>query len=180
MGLYFVEGLLSSIKAHKNILNDFSFVLFPTINRAGIENNNHRLTPTGIDLNRQWNRNCPEINNIKQEIHKLNNIYAIIDIHGDEVSKKDYIIYNKNFENIKLKKIVSDEKFELLKKQCFLKKFLKTLVRSKKIIKAQGCTARDYFENAGLTALTIELSAHSNTPQTCFEKGYNIIKKMER
>jgi len=179
MGLYFIEGVINTIN-EGTILDKFSFIIFPTINLEGIKAKNHRLTPKGIDLNRSWNKNCPELNPIKDEIKKLNNIYAIIDIHGDEVSQKDYIIYNKYFKNTKLSKAIQENKFEILKKQCFIKKFIKNLIRNKKIITLQGKTARDFFEKKGITSVTMELSAKNNTPETCINKGRKLIQSLDR
>lgn len=180
MGLFFIEGAINAINNCPNILNDFSFVIFPTINRKGIENQNHRLTPDGIDLNRQWNKNHPILEQIKTDINKLDNIYAIIDIHGDEVSKKDYVIYNSNLKNSIIENSLKKNNFILIKKQNYLKKLIKNLIRNRKFILPQGDTARDFFEKKGKIAITIELSAHSNTPQSCIEKGYSFIKQFQR
>lgn len=178
MGLYFVEGVIKAIHENPDILKQFSFVIFPAVNLAGIMAHNHRLTPDGVDLNRSWNKNCKELENIKKEIKKLNNIYAVIDVHGDEVSKKDYVIYHKSLDKTFLFDVLKANNFELLPKQSYLKKLIKNIIRHKKIVLNNNATARDYFEKQGKTAITMELSAHHNTPQTCINKGHDFIMQI--
>ncbi len=180
MGLYFLEGIIKAIHQENDILNHFCFVVFPTVNLSGIKAHNHRLTPDGIDLNRAWQTDCPELAHIKQEIAALKNIYALVDIHGDEVSKTDYVIFNKNFTHTLLATGLQSNNFKLLKQQSRFKKFLKNLIRNKKWIIDKRNTARDYFENQGIRAITLELSAHQNTPESCIKKGMHLIRQLNK
>lgn len=178
MGLYFLEGILRTLSSDSTFLNNFSFLVFPYVNKEGMQKRNHRLTPGGVDLNRDWaNQNNSLLTSIKKQISQFTNICAIIDIHGDEVSQKDYVIYNRYFKNTPLSKCCEKQGFLLLKKQSTLKKFLKALIRQKKILIPSGQTARDYFEKQHIPSITIELSAKSNTPELCIQKGMNFLQR---
>ena len=178
MGLYFLEGILRTVSSDKAFLDNFSLLVFPYVNKRGMQNGNHRLTPSGIDLNRDWaNPNNPLLNSIKEQISRFTNIYAIIDIHGDEVSQKDYVIYNRYFRNTPLAECCAKQGFLLLKKQSTFKKFLKALIRQRKIVLPSGQTARDCFEKQHIPSITIELSAKSNTPESCIQKGMNFLQE---
>ncbi len=180
MGLYFIEGVLNALNENKNILNNYSFIIFPTINLEGLKANNHRLTPQGIDLNRMWKRNCVELKNIKEILKNINNIYAVIDVHGDEVSKRDYIIYNHKFKGSFLEKVIIDNSFIPIKKENDLKKFIKNIIRHKKIIFERNNTARDFMEEHGLMSITMEISAFNNIPERCVQMGYKFASTFER
>ena len=176
MGLYFLEGILKTVATDKSFLDHFSLLVFPYVNKKGIEKKNHRLTPDGVDLNRDWaNPNNPLLSAIKKRIGHFENICAIVDIHGDEVSGKDYVIYNKYFEDTPLSECCKKQGFLLLKKQSALKKFLKALIRQRKIVLPSGETARDYFEKRHIPSINIELSAKNNTPEICIQKGMQFL-----
>ena len=178
MGLYFLEGILKSILSDKSFLDTYSILVFPYVNKEGIQQRNHRLTPSGIDLNRDWkNSNNVLLNSIKKQVNDFKNLCAVIDIHGDEVSKQDYVIYNKFFQKSFLKKHCERSGFVLLKRQSFFKKFIKALIRQHKIIFSKGQSARDYFEKRGVLAITVELSAIANTPTLCIQKGMQFFRK---
>ncbi len=174
MGIYFLEGILK----HLDPKNNFSFLIFPYMNKDGIREKNHRLTPDGIDLNRDWkNPNNALLQDIKKQIEAVPNLYAVIDIHGDEVSQKDYVIYNKYFQNSFLKKCCQASGFSLVKRSSAFKKFIKNLIRQHKIVWLKGQAARDFFEKKGVLAITVELSAANNTPESCIQKGAQFFQK---
>ena len=179
MGLYFLEGILKAARSNKNFFKHLSILVFPYINKQGMQHQNHRLTPNGTDLNRDWKNPCnPILNSVKKAIQPFSNILAVIDIHGDEVSSKDYVIYNKNFKGTNLEKCCREQEFLLLKKQNFWKKCIKALIQQKRIPTLFGKTARDYFEKKDIPAITIELSASKNTPESCLQKGKSFVDKL--
>jgi len=172
MGLYFLEGVLRSVLADRQFLKDFSILVFPYVNRDGMRCHNHRLMPAGVDLNRDWaNPNNSRLCEIKDLVNRIKNIWAVIDIHGDEVAQKDYVIHNKHFKNSVLAHMCQRQGFVLIQRQSVWKKFLKNLVLRRKIIWPHGQTARDYFDQKHILAITLELSAATNTPESCVQKG---------
>jgi len=175
MGLYFLEGILQAASSSKNFLQNYSVLVIPYVNKKGVLHKNHRLTPEGVDLNREWaNPKNLLLCSIKKII-ATKNIYAIVDIHGDEVSKKDYVIHNKDFKGSCLEKICFRQGFLLLKGQSIFKKNIKSLFQHGKITFSYGQTAREYFGEKHILSITLELSAYQNTPKSCMEKGKAFI-----
>lgn len=178
MGPFFIEGVVEAVKQMPQIYEEFSFLVFPLLNLEGAKNMNYRFTPQGKDLNRSWGDEQPELKAIKEAIGSLKAVYAVVDVHGDEVSAKDYVIYDRSLSKKKDFKENLSADFVLLKRQNKFKKFIKNLVRKRKIIFERGKTARDYYAEKGFCAVTIELSAHRNTPEDCYAKAYNLIRRM--
>lgn len=181
---YFMEGLLNHIKKHQiSILDRFSFFIVPILNVAGVKQGNHRLTPGGIDLNRSWtNKSCVELEEIKEKIAALQNVFMVLDVHGDEVSKKSYITYPKlsasQLDN--LKNFFDETYFLFLPEHAFWRRFAKQLIRKRKLrFPKKRKTALNYFNKKGYLALTLELSAHNLSPEDCRSAGASVLDHIE-
>lgn len=173
MSSYFIEGLINSII--KTSINK-SFIIFPIVNLSGASSFNHRFDIKGMDLNRIWHQNYSnEINSIKDYLKKIKKISLFVDVHGDEVSKINYISYNKITKEInKLFSIVKQDIpiIDFIKQPNFLKRFAKSLLYNHKILLNRGTLASEYFlKKYNTIALTIEISAHSTSDIQTVEIG---------
>ncbi|NVO09707.1 MAG: succinylglutamate desuccinylase/aspartoacylase family protein [Bacteroidales bacterium] len=173
MSSYFVEGLINSIL---KTTNTKSFIIFPIVNVSGVNSFNHRFDDQGNDLNRIWNQNISkELNYIKFFFNENRNISLFIDVHGDEVSKVNYVLHKKKTENTNLlfsliKQYIPDIVF--IEQPRFFKRFVKSLLYNHKILLKQGVLAFEYFLNEyKATSMTIEISAHSCDNLRAIELG---------
>lgn len=169
---FFIEGMISYILDNPEILEKNSFVFYPIVSINGVKNGNHRLTD-GIDYNRSWGKeNSPkEIKIIEEELGKYN-IKLFIDVHGDEITKMDYIRTN-NEEYTKIKII------QVIKDMSKLKRFLRALIKQRKIINFKNKTAREYVsETYKCSNMLIELSLSTNNDKNEKEKGYKFLKEV--
>ncbi len=165
---YFLDSFIRELVKDQKLLDDYYWIIYPIVNVSGLNLGNHRLNCNNIYLNRKWNSNISPISEIK----KLNPS-LVLDIHGDEVSKINTIITHKRkfFEPI-----AQDSDFVVIESVSGLKRFVKSVLRSKKININFGKTAEKYFNDKNIPSATIELSAHKNNLEDCQRLGKKFIK----
>ena len=181
MASFTAEGIISEIIEHnKELLQFFSFIIFPMLNVDGVKNLNHRYNSEGVDLNRDWkDSKSNAVKNVKAFLKHANIIpFAFFDIHGDEVSKLNYVIPKRakkgrsNIENSFFK-----DDFIVISSRPSLRKLIKRMVKRNKYSSNQN-SARHYFASVGFDSFTLELSAHACTPEKCKEIGSNLIRSL--
>ncbi len=185
MGSFFIEGLLEELVNGQHMPN-LSFLMFPIVNIEGTRAGNHRLDKNNMDFNRIWDREDTfELEVIKNEINKLPTPKLFIDVHGDEVSKVDYIFYNKiNID--KRKQLFPPIKEELpdilfLKKLGFTKRFVKSLVDRRKLLLKSGRLAFDFVQSKfSIPAFTLEISAHNTDHDESRTMGGQFLKGLKK
>jgi hypothetical protein len=186
MTSYIVEGFVNAILSKKELLDNFfknySLIIFPLLNKSGVEKGYHRVNGNGIDLNRSWNSNkIEEIKTVKEQLSTFVKIYTIIDIHGDEVSKFNYIYCDVNSKNKSQKDFLNifcntSPKITALPKQKFIKRFIKQLIRKGKFLTNTGETLSDFGKKKYKTnTYTLEVSAKNSSENDCLNIGRNIL-----
>lgn len=169
MSSFFLEGMLSSLFGMDIGSCKYSLLIIPLANIGGVEEDNYRLTPDGVDLNRSWDKNHPYITNIKQLLCTVSKIAAVIDLHGDEISQRNYAISSKKNSPI-FQKLFPDVLF--LPQQSWLRRFAKNLIRHHKLISLfDGKTCQIYFASQNIPAITVEFSAYSTDPKILKDLG---------
>ena len=170
---YFIEGVISSIINNSKVLKDYSFLIFPIVNQKGVKEGNHRYTK-GFDYNRMWHttNQIKEIDFIKSVLDKFN-IVNLIDIHCDEITKKDYI------RTKDLNAGVLVDNIQVVEEPTQVKRFLRALIKQRKIINIFNKTAREYVKDRyNCNTMLIELSLFIIDRQVRFNQGYNFIQKI--
>ena len=169
---FFIEGMIEEIISDKNMLNSYNYLFFPIVNKRGVEEGNHRYID-GVDFNRSWNKKDKpeEIQYIIDEIGKRK-VENFIDIHNDEISKKDYIRVNKKMNQEKIAGI------QILKQMSTTRRFLRALIKQHKIIKINNLTAIKYVQKKyKCNSMLIELSMASDY-KNIKNKGKKFIRNM--
>ena len=167
---YFIEGIISYIIENKEQLKDTCFLIFPIVNKNGVKNGNHRYY-NGYDYNRMWNTNgiLEEIDYIKKELSNYN-IKLFIDVHCDEITQKDYIRFND-------KNIVDN--IEVISDPSKLNRFVRALIKQRKIISFKDKTAREYIKDKyKCDSMLVELSLSSNNEEKSKNQGKEFIKEI--
>lgn len=170
---FFIEGVIQEILNSSNLLEKYCFVIYPIVNKNGVKNGNHRYT-NGIDYNRSWNKKDEptEIKYIKEKL-KILNIKYFIDVHNDEITSENYIRTHCN--NIKKDKIAG---IKVLTSPSKLKRFVRALVKQKKIINIFAKTANEYiFGKYHCNTILIELTMNEDY-NTINKLGRNFIKEL--
>lgn len=170
---FFIEGIINYILDNKNKFNDTNFLIFPIVNKNGVKNGNHRYY-NNIDYNRIWNKNnvAEEIDYIKEEL-KNYNINLFIDVHCDEVTKDNYIRSKNKLEINEIGNI------KVLTDPSKIKRFLRALIKQRKIISLKNETAREYISKEyNCNSILVELSLLNNNEKECEEKGKKFIKEI--
>lgn len=182
MGSFFIEGAIEEILKDKSILDKFYFTIIPMCNVSGVKANNHRLTSTGFDMSRQWKRFPADKQNlILKNIIPTDNPFLFLDVHGDEVSKMNYIFYNKmkKMSEEQYKTLFSD--FTYLKDTPVLRRFIKNLIRHRILVSLKRpATAKNFYNKTGYDAFLLELSAHITLPKHSKELGERFIKRLNK
>lgn len=171
---YFLEGIIDTIISNYSNFSNYCFLIFPMVNINGVKNGNHRYY-NDLDYNRIWNNNnCQEIEFIKKQLDK-HDVVMFIDVHGDEVSKIDYIRSNdKN-----LKNVITD--FMVLDDNSKLKRFIRAIIKQHKVINVFDKTAREYvIKKYNCIGILVELSMLTNDCKVAREKGKKFIKQLTR
>ena len=185
MGSFFIEGLIEGL-INEQDLTDLSFLIFPIVNAEGTKAGKHRLDMNNLDFNRMWDGDdIPEIELIKSEIIRLPSPKLFIDVHGDEVSKVDYIFYDqiKTDEQKRLFPPIKEELPTLLflKKQGFAKRFVKSLIYRRKLLLKSGRLAFDFVQSKfNVTAFTLEISAHNTNHDKSRVMGAQFLKGLKK
>ena len=167
---YFIEGIISYIIENKEKLKDTCFLIFPIVNKNGVKNGNHRYY-NGYDYNRMWNTNgiLEEIDYIKKELSNYN-IKLFIDVHCDEITQKDYIRFND-------KNIVDN--IEVISDPSKLNRFVRALIKQRKIISFKDKTAREYIKDKyKCDSMLVELSLSSNNEEKSKNQGKEFNKEI--
>lgn len=170
---YFLEGLINEILSDEKYISNYCYIIFPIVNITGVKNGNHRYS-NNLDYNRIWNKtsNAREIEYIKKELENYN-IHIFIDIHGDEISKIDYI--RSNNKNLETK--ISN--FKILQDSSKLRRFIRAIVRQGKMINILEQTAREYISKMyGCMGILVELSLINNDIESSKEKGAIFINEL--
>ncbi len=150
---FFVEGIIEEILNSNNLLEKYCFVIYPMVNRKGIEKGVHRYI-NGIDYNRNWNsKDAPEeIKYIKEQLKKYN-IKYFVDVHNDEITDENYIRTSGKLkeDNIAgIRKLGNSTKF---------RRFIRALIKQKRFINIFSESARDYvFKKYKCISFLVELS----------------------
>lgn len=197
IGSFVLEGFLRRLLADsddsRRVLERFRFVVIPAINVEGIRKELHRHDPQGRDLNRSWtSRPEPQdIAVVKAALGKVTDLFAFIDIHGDEVSKINFINYRigRGVESRRAQTYAQllavleneDPKGYVWKSLPFAKRFAKALIRQHKLIRPIAVTANAYVARKYKTlALTVEPSVHALTPATAAAYGASFVPALHR
>ena len=167
---FFLEGIIQEILSNEKYIKNVCYVIFPIVSINGVKNGNHRLTD-GIDYNRSWMNNKPpkEIEYIKKRMGKLK-LKLFVDIHCDEITKKDYIRTN----NKKTKDEIAG--IQVLEDMSKIRRFFRALIKQKKIIKFSNMTAREFISKKfKCENMLIELTLQEND-EKARKKGKEFIK----
>lgn len=170
-GSYFLEGI---VKFYLSNYANYNLLVFPLVNKDGATVSNHRYNSLGQDLNRIWGTRENSLKEIIDIIENQKSLKYIFDIHGDEISKIDYIFTkSKN----SLQSTISC--FTFLTIPSRIKRVIKHFIKSKTIKLNFGTLAAQYLENRfGVECYIIELSSHKNTDSDCVDLGTKFIKEM--
>lgn len=155
---FFIEGVIQEILNSNDLLKKYCFVIYPIVNRDGVKKGDHRYT-NGVDFNRSWNKKSEptEIKYIKEKLKTLN-IKYFIDVHNDEITSANYIRMPCN--NIKKDKIAG---INILASPSKLRRFVRALIKQKKIINIFSKTANEYvFKKYHCNTILIELTMNED------------------
>ena len=183
MSSFFLDGVikyLSSLNIEE--FKQKSFLIIPFINLQGVKNSTHRYDCSGVDYNRSWNKNHSVIEEVLHLIKSVN-CSMVLDIHGDEVSKNNYIMHEGKLSDITRSYLDAFVKcdFLVLQAQSFFKRFVKNIIRNKKIIRPQGkSSARQYLTSLNINTLTVEISAHKSDHLESEKLGYDFMRLVMR
>lgn len=173
MASFFVEGLLNRLADNsphsKALLEKYRFTIVPLANPRGAKGGFHRTDSEGNDYNLCWNRkDIAEVNAIKEYLGGQKPPMAVLDVHGDEVSKNDYFFYTPKYLSAANRPVFdamrANGAVAPLKMPGALKHFLKELIVRRRIVKpveeAAGYLERSYKS----LALVVELGSHRKEP----------------
>ena len=169
---FFIEGMIKAVLSNQEKFKKYHFVFFPIVNVIGVQKGNHRYT-NNVDYNRSWNKkDTPkEIKYLKEQI-KLNRIKYFIDIHNDEITSKDYIRTDFNIEKEQIANI------QVLKDVTKLRRFIRALIKERKIIKLKDKTAREYVKKIyKCKSILLELSMKEDY-RKLEKKGFKFILEL--
>ena len=171
---YFIEGIIKGIIDNSEIIESNKIIIFPIVNTKGVKEGNHRYTDE-IDYNRIWNTNgiVKEVDYVKNKISE-NKIKKFVDIHCDEISRIDYIRSN----NRQYKTIAG---IKVLEDHSKLIRFLRALIKQRKIINISNQSAREYISKKyKCESILVELSLKEIEKEKRIKQGYNFIKEITK
>ena len=179
MSSFFLDGVIKYLSSlNKESFKKKSFLIIPFVNLEGVENSTHRYDCLGVDYNRSRNKSHLVIEQVLALIKSVN-CSMVLDIHGDEVSKNNYIMYEGKLSDNAKSYLSAFAKcdFLVLKAQSFFKRFVKNIIRNKKIIFPKGkSSARQYLTSLNINSLTIEISAHKSDHLESERLGYDFMR----
>jgi hypothetical protein len=177
IGSFVLEGFIRNVLADPRALENLRFVIVPIVNLEGVLRGLHRHDTNGRDLNRSW-RSIPgpdELQAVKTALRQANDLFAFVDIHGDEVTKWSFINYRigivddareKQYRRILEGLASEDPVVHVIRTQPFYKRFAKAVIRQRALIRPGAMTANEFVSRKFHTlALTIEPSVHDLTPE---------------
>lgn len=171
---FFIEGVIKEILNSPEMIEKHCFIIYPIVNKNGVKNGDHRII-NGIDYNRSWNKkDAPEeIKYIKEQLKKYK-IDFFVDVHNDEITRKNYIRATFKPENEELSGI------RVLRTTTKLRRFVRALIKQRKIINIFSKTANEYISKKyHCNTILIELSMVEGYDD--IEKiGENFIKELIR
>lgn len=171
MSAYFLEGFLFEY-FKGDMRKSYSLNVFPFFNIDGLKKGNHRLDSSGRDYNRSWDDDdIQAIRKVKSIVSRLEPPSLFIDVHGDEVSKIDYAMMDREREIYEqLERHMRDVFF--IKSPSKFKRYFKLVLQKGKLKRLKGQTASRFFsDKMNCPSLTIELSAHRSEPDRVMELG---------
>jgi hypothetical protein len=181
----FVHSLINNTQRAGKLLEKYSLIIFPLLNKSGVIKGFHRVNENGKDLNRSWNSSeIHEIEFVKNQLTTFSNIHSIIDLHGDEVSTLNYVYFNQNVGNGFQEHFLnslnnSNPNITSLPNQLFIRRFVKQLIRKGKILTETGQTLSEFGRNEyKARTYTLEVSAKTTTENDCKSIGQNILTAM--
>lgn len=150
---FFIEGMVEKVMKDDFLKSNYHFQFYPIVNKKGVKNGNHRYA-NGVDFNRSWGLSNPpeELKYLQEELSIVNDLAYFIDVHNDELTAKDYIRMNKPDKN----EIAG---IQVLETMGSFKRFIRALIKQRKIINLSQKTAREYVEKKyNCKSMLIELS----------------------
>lgn len=195
IGSFVLEGMLQRLflgdAVSQALLGEFCFLVVPAVNIEGITKGLHRHDTNGRDYNRSWTTHPPPsgLAPIKALLDNIGDLFAFIDVHGDEVSKVSFVNFriSKNISTTRrvryetLLRLISHSKPKLLVLPSipFPKRFVKALLRQRTFISPRATTANAYAANHHPTlSLTFEPSVHALTPDEARSIGTAFIEQL--
>lgn len=184
MSSFFLEGLCGFLKSadSSSLLSKYNFIVVPFVNIDGVKEGMHRTSYDGIDYNFAWfKHDVDRINQIKDFI-KDKDVALYFDIHGDEVSKINYLYYTgKKIRRVKplLIDLQIRNKIAILHRGKY-KYILKVLLKKHKLISGIKNTVEYIEHNKGCAGFVYELSAHTTSPEECRIQGENLGRAIEK
>lgn len=178
MGSFLLEGLCDFFNSDNSrcLLSKYNVIIVPFVNIEGVCKGMHRTSYEGLDFNFAWfGQGVDKINQIKEFLNGKS-IVLYFDIHGDEVSKINYLYYTgKKLKSIKPLLLDLQHKNNLiLICRSKVKYVLKVLLKKHKIIFGIRNTVEYIERNRECAGLVYELSAHNTTPEECRIHGKNL------
>lgn len=169
---FFIEGIINKLLEDKSLQENNHFLLYPIVNKKGVENGNHRYVD-GVDFNRSWNsaESPKEINYLKKELEGIKNLEYFVDVHNDELTPNDYI----RMKNPNIKELAG---IQVLETMSNFKRFIRAIIKQRKIIDLNQKTAREYVEKKyHCNSLLVELSMNDDF-DSLPKKGERFIKSI--
>jgi hypothetical protein len=181
IGSFVLEGMVGRLLADtheaRRLLESFRFVVVPAVNLDGMQSHLHRHDSHGRDINRSWALRVDptDVAVVKAVIDKLPDVFAFVDVHGDEVSRVNFVNYaigktskdrRLQYERLVQSLVSQDPQLLVWKSLSFPKRFAKALIRQHKLIRPGAKTANAFVAGRHHTlALTVEPSVHLLTPE---------------
>jgi hypothetical protein len=171
MSSFFIEGAIESAIEDVKTFNKFSYMFFPFVNYKGVSLGVHRYY-NGIDYNRSWKENSPsEIEFIKNKIKSIPNLACVVDVHGDEVSKMNFVRPTKNSLSLTLKNA------EFFANPSALYSLIRAILKGAK--KNGQDTAKDYIaKEFSCYTYLVEMSAKNSSPEDCKRLGKEMVQEL--
>lgn len=189
MASFFMEGFLKELFADTpesaTALDKHNFVIIPAMNPAGIRDGFHRTDKDGNDYNLCWTRNdIPAIEAVKAHLVQKPRVAALLDIHGDEVSKLNYIFHNPRYSKKGRNSRLFDQlcgpqqPMQPVEMPSDLKWMLRELIKKGRLSIPVTETAGHFERQSGCLALVYELNSHVSEPADHRELGRGLVKQL--
>lgn len=170
ISLFFLEGVLNCLINKIKIDDSFKIGIIVCFWVPGLIKS-HRYT-NGFDLNRSWKNPKSQLQKVIQDLINNRSIQIVIDVHGDEISRTNYI------ESYLFQK----EKFQsILKpfprvKSSVIKNFIKRLFFGIKT--ERGTSLTSFSQSKGIDSILVELSMVTTTPEEAYGFGQRLISEI--